>query len=569
MSSSPTMSAVHPGGKLTTANSESTEHHYDTVIIGAGFSGIRMLIESRKLGLSAHVLDAGSDVGGTWYWNRYPGARTDSESWVYCLSFSQDVLNEWNWKERYPQWDEVHDYIRYIVEKFDLRRNIQFNTRVSSATFDDKANQWTVTTEAGERFTCTYLITGLGILSLPVLPDMKGRDDFKGQLLLTANWPKEGVDLTGKKVAVIGTGATGIQIVPVVAEQAAHVTVLQRTPNFAVPGQNYALDDEKRAAVRADYDNIWGRARSHVFGFPLEPAGRVYDDVTDEEREAIFEENWQRGGWEFLFETFDDIVVDQRSNDAAAEFIRNKIRSIVSDPETAELLCPKGYPYVGKRPPLEHGYYEAFNRDNVRLVDVSSDPLVEITETGLRTEQGVAIDVDVIIFATGFDAVTGPFERIDIRNSAGKSLAEAWKEGANTNLGLATPDFPNLLMISGPQTLYANFPMVSEMNVEWLGELLGHMVENNLDRVQVTEEATDAWSAHLEAVFQSTLLTEGAKVGSWYLGANIPGKPRKVLFYFGGAAAYAQAWNKVRENGFDGFTLSSVGSTPALTGATG
>ncbi|KQZ72195.1 cyclohexanone monooxygenase [Nocardioides sp. Root151] len=555
---------MHPGGALTKPSGDTSITHVDALVIGAGFSGVRSLIELRKLGMSALVLDAGSDVGGTWHWNRYPGARTDSESWVYCLSVSNEVMAEWDWKERYPQWEEVNAYIKFVVDKMSLRDGFQFDTRVSSAQHDAGSNQWTVTTEAGETFTCTYLVTGLGILSQPVMPAWKGLDSFAGDVLLTANWPSGGYDLTGKKVAVVGTGATGIQVVPVVAETAAQVTVVQRTPNYAVPGQNYQLDDARRAQIRANYEEIWGKARRHVFGFPLDPAGRMYDDVDDAERQRIFEENWQRGGWEFLFETFDDIVIDRRSNDAAAEFIRSKIRSIVTDPETADLLSPKGYPYVGKRPPLSHGYYEAFNRDNVQLVDVSGDPIDALTEHGLRTRDGRELEADVIIMATGFDAVTGPFEQIDIRNSDGVALKDHWSAGANTFLGLSTPGFPNLLMVSGPQTLYANFPMVSEMNVEWLGELLGSMQERGLDRVEATKAAADAWSQHLDDVFQSTVLTDGEKVGSWYLGANIPGKPRKILFYFGGAAAYADAWKRAREDDFAGFTLSTTAEHAAV-----
>ena len=566
MSERLSMSVVNPGGALAepATGDTNTSTHYDALVIGAGFSGVRMLIELRKLGMNALVLDAGSDVGGTWHWNRYPGARTDSESWVYCLSVSDEVMAEWNWKERYPQWEEVNAYIKFVVDRMNLRDGFQFNTRVASAYHDTESNLWTVTTEAGEIYTCRYLITGLGILSQPVMPDWEGIDRFAGDILMTANWPSEGYDLTGKKVAVVGTGATGIQVVPVVAETAAQVIVLQRTPNYAVPGQNYQLDDAKRAEVRATYDDIWAKARRHVFGFPLDPAGRMYDDVDDAERQRIFEENWQRGGWEFLFETFDDIVIDRRSNDAAAEFIRTKIRSIVTDPATAELLCPKDYPYVGKRPPLAHGYYEAFNRDNVQLVDISTDPLTELTASGLRTRNGQEVEADVIILATGFDAVTGPFERIDIRNSAGLTLKEHWSEGANTYLGLGTPGFPNLLMVSGPQTLYANFPMVSEMNVEWLGELLSTMQAQGLDRVDVDETAANSWSKHLDEVFRATVLADGEKVDSWYLGANIPGKPRKILFYFGGAAAYADAWRRAREADFAGFTLSTAAEHAAV-----
>ncbi|MGF0289922.1 flavin-containing monooxygenase, partial [Rhodococcus ruber] len=384
----------------------STSTHTDALVIGAGFAGVRMLIELQKLGLSAVALEAGTDVGGTWYWNRYPGARTDSESWSYCFPFPE-IEQEWDWSERYPGQEEVQRYIGFVADRFDVRRHIRFGHRVTAATYDDADNTWTITTDDGNQFTCTYFFTGLGHLSVPQEPPYEGLDSFNGEVYLTGRWPKEKVDFTGKRVAVVGTGASGIQTIPHVAEVAEHLTVFQRTPNYVMPAQNHDLDDEFRRKIKSDYAAVWNKARNHVFGFPMDPAGRMYDDVEiDAERDRIFEEGWRNGGFHFVFETFDDLILDQRSNDAAAEFIRKKIREIVEDPETAELLTPRGYPYISKRPPSGTNYYETFNRDNVSLVDIRSNPIEALTANGLRTRER-EYEFDVIIFATGFDAVTG------------------------------------------------------------------------------------------------------------------------------------------------------------------
>ncbi len=537
---------------------------FDAVVVGAGFSGMRMLLELRRLGLSAVGIEAGTDVGGTWYWNRYPGARTDSESWSYCFSTFPELLEEWTWKERYPKQSEVLDYQRYVAEKFDLRKDIRFRTRVASAAYDATTNTWTVHTDTGDTLRCTYLITGLGHLSVPHKPNFPGIEEFTGEVYLTGNWPKEKVDFSGKRVGIIGAGASAVQAIPVIAEEAAHLTVFQRTPNFVVPAQNHALGAEQVAQIKADYPAIWKQAQAHVFGFPMNPAGRLYDDVTDEEREQIFEEGWRNGGFHFVFETFDDILFDQRSNDAAADFIRRKIRETVQDPVTAELLCPKGYPYVAKRPPAGHGYYETYNRENVTLVDVLSDPITGITPGGVRTTAG-DYDVDILVFATGFDAVTGALGKIDITGEDGQKLAEDWAEGPQTYLGVANPGFPNLLFICGPQSAYANIPVVVEKVVETIGQALERMTTQGLDRIEATREAAQAWKAHLNEVLHMTLLPEGEKVGSWYLGANIPGKPRSPLFYFGGAGAYAQKLDSVAANDFEGFILSKA-PAPAQVG---
>ncbi|MFJ6263304.1 flavin-containing monooxygenase [Rhodococcus erythropolis] len=532
-------------------------NHADAVVVGAGFAGVRMLIELNKLGLSAIGLEAGSDVGGTWYWNRYPGARTDSESWSYGFPFPE-IEQEWNWSERYPGQKEVQSYISFVADRFDVKREYRFGTRVTAAKYDETKNQWTVTTDNGDIYTCTYFFTGLGHLSVPQKPPVAGVDDFKGEVYLTSQWPKEPVDLAGKRVAVFGTGASGIQSIPHVAEVAEHLTVFQRTPNYVMPAQNHDLDDEFRKKIKDDYAAVWKQARSHVFGFPMDAAGRTYDDVVDAaERDRIFEEGWKNGGFHFVFETFDDLILDQRSNDAAAEFIRRKISETVTDPATAELLTPRGYPYISKRPPSGTNYYETFNRDNVTLVDIKSDPVVAVTEKGLKTESN-EYEFDVLIFATGFDAVTGALSKIDITGTNGRTLADQWQGGPETYLGIGTPGFPNLFMICGPQSAYANIPVVIENVVDWISTALTYMRENGHTTMQPTEEATAQWVDKVEQIFRMTLLPGGESANTWYLGANTPGKPRRVLFYFGGAAAYFQEIQQVLDDSFTGFEFSQL-----------
>ncbi len=541
---------------------ESTSVDTDAVVVGAGFAGIRMLIELQKLGLSAVALEAGSDLGGTWYWNRYPGARTDSESWSYCFPFPE-IEQAWNWVERYPGQEEVQRYIGFVADRFDVRRNVRFGQRVTSAHYDDASAQWAITTEDGSRFTCTYFFTALGHLSVPQEPTFPGRDSFQGEVYQTSQWPKEKVDFTGKRVAVIGTGASGIQAIPHIAQAAEHLTVFQRTPNYVMPAQNHDLDDDFRRTIKDSYPEVWSMARNHVFGFPMGPAGRTYDDVADDaERERIFEEGWQAGGFHFVFETFDDLILDQRSNDAAAEFIRKKIRETVHDPATAELLSPRGYPYVSKRPPSGTNYYETFNRDNVSLVDISQNAVETLTETGLRTG-GQDYEFDVIVFATGFDAVTGAISKIDIRGEHGIELKEQWSGGPETFLGIGSAGFPNMFMICGPQSAYANIPVIIEKVVEWLSRAIEHMREHGYQSMQPTSQAVEGWTKLVADIFGMTLLPAGESAHSWYLGANTPGKPRRVLFYFGGAAGYFQEIDKVADADFEGFEFSQAPAVAA------
>ncbi|MGW0035527.1 flavin-containing monooxygenase [Gordonia sp. NPDC003376] len=444
---------------LDLRNRESTVD-VEAIVIGAGFAGLRELYDLRQRGISARCFDEAPEIGGVWYWNRYPGARTDSQSWIYAYSFSEDLQNEWTWSERYTPQKEIYSYLNHVADRFDLRDQVSLNTRVESATYDEDRAVWTVATSTGESVTSRFLISATGPLSAAYKPNFPGIDDFGGEWYMTARWPEVDPDLTGKRVAVIGTGASAVQLIPTIAHTAEQVTVFQRTPNYVVPARNATLHDRERESIRSRYPNIWDQARDQVFGFDLGLAGRTFDDVTSEEMQLILERGWEIGGFHFVFETFDDVFTDERTNDVISEFIRNKIRTIVKDEATAELLCPRDYPFCGKRPPLGHFYYETFNRDNVSLVDVSVDPISRITDKGIRVGD-TEYEADVIIFATGFDAATGSITRIDIRGRDGLSIADKWADGPSTYLGVAVPDFPNFFMIFGPHAPFANAPSSS------------------------------------------------------------------------------------------------------------
>jgi cation diffusion facilitator CzcD-associated flavoprotein CzcO len=543
---------------------ETVRTHFDAVVIGAGFGGLRMLHELRELGLSVKVLEAGTDVGGTWYWNRYPGARTDSESWIYIMNFSEELKADWDWSERFPTQPEVLRYLQHVADRFDMRRHIQFSTYVNSAVYDEVANRWTVTTAAGETFTGTYFISAAGLLTITQEPPFPGLERFAGDWYQTSRWPKEPVDFTGKRVAVVGTGATAVQVIPIIAHTAAHVTVFQRTPNYVMPGRNHPLTDEQRTEIKRNYDAIWQQARRQVFAFPMDPAGRTIADVTAEEYQQVLEAGWEAGGFRYIFETFDDLLVNEESNALASEFVRRKIRAIVKDPKTAELLCPD-YPLAAKRPPLGHFYYEAFNRDNVSLVDVSDNPIEEITPAGLRTGTD-SYEFDIIIFAIGFDAVTGALTHMDVRGKGGQTIADKWAAGPQTYLGICVEGFPNMFMISGPQAPFANIPVIIDNTVDWIGQVITHMRSGGYDRVEATAAASAAWGMLTKQLLDATILAKGDKVHSWFLGANIPGKPVSVLFYFGGAGAYFDHCQRVADNNFEGLAFTTQRqSIPAVT----
>jgi cyclohexanone monooxygenase len=527
----------------------------DAIVVGAGFAGLRSIHALRQLGLTVQVFEAGTDVGGTWYWNRYPGARTDTESWAYCLSFDQELWEQWEFRERFTAQPDVLAYLRQVADKHDMRKHIRFSSRVESAVFDDTTHLWTVRTSDGVQATCRWLITGLGWLGIAYRPPFPGADTFQGESYVTSHWPHEPVDFIGKRVAVIGTGATGVQVIQTIAHVAEQLTVFQRTPNYVMPGRNHALSPEQLAGLRREYDSVWEKTFNHVFAFPMDSAAHHGGDLSDEELEKVFEAGWEAGGFRFIFETVDDMLIDQRVNDAASEFVRRKIRTIVKDPVTAELLCPKTHPIGGKRPPLGNFYYEAYNRPNVSLVSVRDNPITEITPTGVRTASE-EYEFDVIIYATGFDAITGPLAQMNVRGTDGRTIAGEWEHGAKMLFGLAAPHFPNLFSILGPQAPFASHPPVIETQVELIERVLSRALSQGATRVEATAEATQAWSDQCDAILHATILEQGLGDRPWFLGANVPGKEPSTLCYLGGMASFVEAIRQEADAGYPGFSFA-------------
>jgi cation diffusion facilitator CzcD-associated flavoprotein CzcO len=529
---------------------------FDALIIGAGFSGLYQLLCLRdRLGLSVQVLEAGEGVGGTWYWNRYPGARCDSESHSYCYGFSDELLREWEWSERYPEQPEIMRYLNHVADRFDLKRDIRFGTRVTAARYDAQANQWHVTTEKGDRLTAKFLITAVGCLSTANVPKIPGLETFKGRWIHTGQWPHEGVDFTGKRVGLIGTGSTGIQAAPVIAETAEHLTVFQRTANYSVPARNVPLTPQFLQYVKDNFPELRRVMRSNTNGHAFVIEDRSVFDVTPEQRRALYEAAWETGGLQFRA-TFRDLLMDKAANDTAADFIRDKIREIVKDPATAEKLADIDHPYAAKRPPIDTNYFETFNRDNVSLVDVRAAPIEAITPSGIRTRDGV-YELDIIVFATGFDAMTGPLLRMDIRGRDGLSLAKAWEAGPRNYLGLQVSGFPNLFTITGPgsPSVLCNMPVAIEQHVDWITDCIAHMRAHGLEKIEARTEAADDWVEQVNAAANATLLPQAHH--SWYLGANVPGKPRVFMPYAGGMTRYREICIDVAAKGYAGFTLSA------------
>jgi len=536
------------------ASSPGRTGDWDALIIGAGFSGLYQLHSLRdRLGLSVQVLEAGDGVGGTWYWNRYPGARCDSESYCYSYSFSDELEQEWNWSERYPEQPEIMRYLNHVADRFDLRRDIRFGVRVTEARYDEAANRWHVTTEAGEQLTAKFLITAVGCLSSANVPDIPGLESFTGRWYHTGQWPHDGVDFTGKRVGLVGTGSTGIQATPVIAATAAHLTVFQRTPNFSVPARNGPMADEFQREVKANYGEIRRKMRATTNGHPYSISGRSALEVAAEERQALYEAAWEQGGLQFRA-TFQDLLVNKAANDTAVEFIRSKIRQVVKDPAVADTLTAFDHPYAAKRPPIDTEYFETFNRDNVTLVDVRTSPIERITPQGIRTRDG-EYDLDIIVFATGFDAMTGPLMRIGIHGRDGRSLKDMWNAGPRTYLGLQVAGFPNLFTITGPgsPSVLCNMPVAIEQHVDWITDCIAYMRERGLERIEATADAADKWVEHVNEAADATLLPLAAS--SWYLGANVPGKPRVFMPYAGGMARYRDICNDVATKGYEGFSL--------------
>jgi cyclohexanone monooxygenase len=529
-----------------------SRNDFDVVIVGAGFAGMYMLHRLRQMGFSTRVLEAGSGVGGTWYWNRYPGARCDVESIQYSYQFCDELQQEWDWSERYATQPEILRYAEHVADRFDLRRDIQFDTRVAAATFDEVAARWVIQTSDGARVTASFCVMASGCLSAPNTPRFPGIETFKGERYHTGRWPHEEVDFTGKRVGVIGTGSSAIQSVPLMAQQAAHLYVFQRTPHYTVPAQNAPLSPEYRQAVKADYAAIRQRAWQMPNGldFELNPGSAVEAAPTARRRE--YERRWAYGGVTFMG-AFSDLLASQAANDTAAEFVRDRIRETVRDPKLAELLSPS-YIIGCKRLCVDTGYWETFNRENVTLVDVRNTPIEEIIPGGLKVG-GKAYALDALVFATGFDAMTGTLLRIDIRGAGGRTLAHKWSEGPRTYLGLAMAGFPNLFTITGPgsPSVLTNMLPSIEQHVEWIAECLGYLRGRGLRRIEPTVAAEDAWVAHNSSVADTSLRSV---CSSWYVGANVPGKPRVFMPYIGGVPAYVHKCNEVAANGYEDFALS-------------
>ena len=530
---------------------------FDAVVIGAGFAGLGMLWRLREeLGMSAQVYEAGAGVGGTWYWNRYPGARCDSESYIYCFSFSKELLQDWNWSGKYPEQPEILSYLNHVADRFDLRRNIQFNTRVTSAKFLEDSNRWEVETDQGDRVTARYLITGIGCISAGNVPDINGLDSFEGDWYHTGSWPHEKVDFAGKRVAVIGTGSSGVQAIPVIAKQASRLTVFQRTPQYAIPARHSTVDRKFiEEEVKPNYNAILDKARWSRAGFPVDPSERSALEVTAEERLETFEALWAKGGFSFLGRSFKDILTDRRANDTAAEFVRSKIREIVKDPETVEKLLPTDHPLGSKRNLIDTNYFETYNRENVELVDIRHSPIQEITPRGIRTEDE-EFEFDMIVFATGFDAMTGSFHKMDIRGRDNLSLKDKWSEGPKTYLGLQVAGFPNMFMITGPgsPSVLSNMPVSIEQHIEWISNFLEYLRERGIEAAEADLDAETAWVSHVNEVAEGTMFM---LANSWYLGANIPGKPRVFMPYAGGVGTYRKKCNEVADNDYEGFILDT------------
>ena len=528
---------------------------FDVVVVGAGFAGLYSLHRLRAMGLRVRVYEAGSGVGGTWFWNRYPGARCDVESMQYSYSFSSELEQEWQWSERYASQPEILRYINHAADRFALRSDLQLDTRVLSATFDAPTGYWTVRTDQGDRVQCRFCIMATGCLSAARVPDFKGLSTFKGEWHHTGLWPAQGADLSGKRVGVIGTGSSGIQLIPQLARQAAQLHVFQRTPHFSLPARNAPLPPEQAADFKARYSEWRELARNSpigVAGIPVPAKSAI--EAAPEERENTYQRFWDAGGTSFL-RAFNDLLLNKESNETAAAFVRSKIRSIVRDPAVAELLAPKDHFIGTKRICLDTGYYETYNRDNVTLVDLKRAPIVEITPGGLRTEDA-EYALDALVFATGFDAMTGALRNMDIRGTNGLLLSEKWQHGPRTYLGLMTSGFPNLFIITGPgsPSVISNMVTSIEQHVDWIAGCLAYLDAHQFSRIEAVREAEDDWVAHVNEVAGRTLYP---LADSWYLGANIPGKPHVFMPYLGGVGVYRQKCRELADGGYIGFKLGS------------
>jgi cation diffusion facilitator CzcD-associated flavoprotein CzcO len=544
-------------GSPAVLNRTSTEKatDFDAIVIGAGVSGLYQLYRLRELGLKVRVFETGAGVGGTWYWNRYPGARFDSESWTYGYSFSQQLLEEWDWQEHFAAQPETERYLNYVADKFDLRRDIQFDSRVAAAHYREETRSWDITLEDGRRYNTRFLITAVGVLSAPTMPRIPGVESFRGQSCHTHYWPNEPVKFEGKRVAVIGTGATGVQTITEVAKTAGHLTVFQRTPQWSAPLHNAKISEEEMRRIRANYPEIFARCQQTYGCFIHATDPRATHEVTQEEREAFWEKLYSEPGFGIWMGNFRDILVDRQANALISDFVARKIRERVKDPIVAEKLIPKNHGFGTRRVPLESGYFEVYNQPNVKLVDITETPIERITPTGIKTSDA-DYEFDIIIYATGFDAITGSFDRIDTRGVDGVSLKEKWRDGPQTFLGILVDGFPNMLMVMGPHAGLGNFPRAAEYSADWATGLIRFALDRGVTRIEATEAGAAAWTDHVIAASEGLLFTE---VDSWMTGINrnVEGKQvRRIMRYSGGHPAFRERCEAVAAAGYRELTLA-------------
>ena len=533
---------------------------FDAVIVGAGFAGMYMLHRLRGLGFTARVYEAGGGVGGTWYWNRYPGARCDVESMQYSFSFSEELDQQWDWSEKYAPQPEILSYANHVADRFDLRRDIVFETRVTSASFDEAAKLWRIETDRGDRVSAKFCIMAVGCLSAANHVPFRGREDFRGSIYHTGEWPHGGVDFTGLRVGVIGTGSSAIQSIPIIAQQAASLTVFQRTATYSVPAWNARLTPEYRDSIKAEYPALRAKARARPTGFYFPFNMKPALEATPEERERQYEEAWERGGLPFLG-AYGDLLFEKEANDTIAEFARNKIRAIVKDPATAELLCPDNV-FGCKRLCVDTGYFETYNLPHVKLVDVSRTPIERFTADGIEVD-GAEYELDAIVCATGFAAMTGSFDKIAITGRNGRTLAEKWRAGPRAYLGVASAGFPNLFTITGPgsPSVLASMIQAIEQHVDWMADCMAHLRDIGAATIEPVQAYEDEWVEHVNEVSKVSLRST---CSSWYVGANIPGRPRVFMPYIGGFPVYVQKCNEAMTNGYEGFVIDgATGSNEA------
>lgn len=528
----------------------------DAVIVGAGLSGLYMLHKLRRLGMSVVVFEAGDGVGGTWFWNRYPGARVDVKSMYYNYSFDEDLEQEWEWTEKLPAQPELLEYIEHVADRFDLRRDIRLNTRVTAAVFEEASSRWTIETDQEDVVSAQFAVMATGCLSEGKLVEIPGIERFKGRSFHTGRWPKEDVDFSGRRVAVIGTGSSGVQVIPLIAEQARELVVFQRTPNFVLPAHNHPMDPELQKDIKSRYREVRKANRESGFGIAVPEATESALEVSEEERTAFYSRVWASKNSELvsMFTGYTDVLSDKAANETAAQFIRDRIAEIVQDPRVAELLQPTSYPFGTKRPCLGTNYYETFNLPHVRLVSVRATPLTEVTEKGLDTTVE-AFEFDDIVYATGYDAITGALNAIDIRGRDGVLLREKWREGPLTYLGLAVAGFPNMFTITGPgsPSVLSNMLVSIEQHVDWVVDAIATVRSRDAGTIEASDAAEKEWTDHVEEVGNETLYPQA---DSWYMGSNVPGKPRRMLAYIGGVGAYREKCDQVAMNSYEGFTIS-------------